>query len=260
MLSKAKVEAGVRFAQSYILGRLRNQTFFSLAEANAAIGEALTRMNGAIMRRLGVSRRQLFEAIEKAALQGLPAEDYVFAEWRIARVGLDYHVEVHGFFYSVPFGLIRREVDVRITERTIEVFADGARVAAHDRRYGGRAHGTDPAHMPSAHRRYAAFTPERFRSWARSIGPNTERLIDAILGARRHPEQGFRTCVGVLQHMRGIERERVEAVAERALAIQALTYKSIVSILDHKRERAAPSGPEAAIVIHPNLRGKAYFH
>ncbi len=152
---KAKVEAGVRFAQTYILGRLRRQTFFSLAEANAAIAAALERIDAHVMRRLSVSRRQLFETVEMAVLAPLPDADYQFAEWRVARVSLDYHVEVDGFFYSVPHGLIREQVDVRATTRTIELFHRGLRVAAHQRRYGGRRHGTDPNHMPSAHRRYA---------------------------------------------------------------------------------------------------------
>lgn len=182
---KAKVEAGVRFAQSYILGRLRNRTFFSLAEANAAIGEALERMNGAVMRRLGVSRRQLFETIEKATLHPLPEEDFVVAEWAQARVGIDYHIEVHSFFYSVPYGLIRERVDVRVTQRTIEIFHKGRRVAAHERRYGGAAHGTDPAHMPKDHRGYASWTTDRFRAWAAATGPNTEALILAVIASRR---------------------------------------------------------------------------
>jgi hypothetical protein len=173
---KAKVEAGVRFAQTYILGRLRQQTFFSLVEANAAIATALERINAHVMRRLSISRRHLFETVEVPALAPLPDADYQFAEWRLARVSLDYHVEIDGFFYSVPHGLIREQVDVRATTRTIELFHRGLRVAAHQRRYGGRRHGTDPDHMPSSHRRYAEWTPERFRRWGRSIGPNTEGL------------------------------------------------------------------------------------
>ena len=136
---------GVRFAQSYILGRLRNVTFFSLAECNAAIAAAVERMNGREMRRLGISRRQLFEAIERPVMQSLPQDDYEYAEWHLARVGIDYHVEVEGFFYSVPHALIREQVDTRATARTIEVFHRGKRVAAHARRYGGPRHGTDPS-------------------------------------------------------------------------------------------------------------------
>jgi transposase len=259
---KAKVEAGVRFAQTYILGRLRYQTFFSLAEANDAIALVLERINGHVMRRIGLSRSDLFASAERPALRALPATDYEFAEWRLARVGIDYHVEVYDFYYSVPHALIRAQVDLRITSRTIEVFHRGQRVAVHERRYGGRRHGTDPDHMPSAHRRYAEWSPSRLQRWARSIGPNTEALVIAVLANRPHPEQGFRTCLGVLRLFRGIAPARAEAVADRALAIGALTYKSVASILKNNLDRA--SSPEDAesnsVIEHQNLRGPGYFH
>ncbi len=257
---KAKVEAGVRFAQTYILGRLRHQTFFSLAEANNAIGLVLDRINGHVMRRLGTSRRDLFASIERGALLSLPANDYEFAEWRFARVGPDYHVEVEGFYYSVPHALIRAQVDVRITNRTIEVFHRSKRVAAHQRRFGGSRHGTDPQHMPSAHRRYAAWSPERFRRWAHTIGPNTEGLILAILANRPHPEQGFRTCLGVLRLFRGLDPRRAEAVSARALAVGALTYKSVASILHNNLDRAPQAAESDIVISHQNVRGPGYFH
>jgi transposase len=212
------------------------------------------------MRRLGVSRRDLFEAVERPALRPLPAEVYEFAEWRLARVGPDYHVEVESFFYSVPHALIRAQVDVRITSRTIEIFHRGRRVAAHQRRYGGRRHGTHPDHMPSAHRRYAEWTPERFKRWARTIGPDTEGLITAILAHRPHPEQGFRTCLGVLRLYRGLDPHRAEAVSARAVGIGALTYKSIASILAHRLDQATPPADNAPVIDHPNVRGPGYFH
>lgn len=243
----------------YILGRLRRQTFFSLAEANAAIAAALERINAHVMRRLGVSRRQLFETVEMAVLAPLPDADYQFAEWPLARVSLDYHVEVDGYFYSVPHSLIREQVDVRATIRTIELFHRGLRVAAHQRRYGGRRHGTDPDHMPSAHRRYAEWTPDRFRRWGRSIGPNTEELVLAIMANRPHPEQGFRTCLGVLRLFKDVDPERAELIAARAVAVSALTYKSIASIIANKLERSSRD-TEDAIIEHPNLRGPRYFH
>lgn len=260
---KAKVEAGVRFAQTCILGRLRGQRLFSLAEANQAIAGALERINDHVMRRLGTSRRQLFETVERPVLAPLPAADYEFAEWRLARVSLDYHVEVDGFFYSVPHALIREQVDVRATARTIEVFHRGRRVAAHQRRYGGPRHGTDPDHMPSAHRRYAEWTPDRFRRWAHSIGPSTEGLVIAILANRPHPEQGFRTCLGVLRLFKDIDAARAEAVAAYAVAIGALTYKSIASIIASNRDRRPEQRRGAAdttVIDHPNLRGPGYFH
>jgi transposase len=257
---KAKVEAGVRIAQGYILGRMRNRIFFSLAEANAAIADAIGMLNAKVMRRIGVSRAHLFETIEGPALCALPTEDYAFAEWKMARVGIDYHVEAHGYFYSVPFGLIGREVDLRITARTIEVFAGGVRVATHERRYRGSAHGTDPAHMPKSHRRYAAYSPERFRSWARHVGPNTEGLILAILSRRRHPEQGFRTCIGVLQKMRGVPVEQAEAAAARALDLNLFAYRDIAALIDKPVSAPAKATTDTPAISHRNLRGKSYFH
>jgi transposase len=258
---KAKVEAGVRFAQSYILGRLRRQTFFSLAEANQAIAGMVARINDHIMRRLGVSRRHLFETIEHPALGELPETDYEFAEWGFARVSLDYHVEVSGFFYSVPHQFIRLQVDTRATERIIEIFHQGKRVAVHQRRYGGAKHGTDPEHMPNAHRRYAEWTPERFRRWGAAIGPNTEGLVIAILARRPHPEQGFRTCLGVLRLFKDLDQTRAEAVAARAVACEAFTYKSIASIIASKLDRATTASSEPqAVLTHGNLRGSKYFH
>ena len=256
---KAKVENAVRFAQSCILGRLRKQTFFSLAEANAAISEMLARINDHVMRRLGVSRRHLFETVERPALATLPAEDYEFAEWRLARVSTDYHVEFKSFFYSVPHGLIRQQVDIRATARMIEIFHRGKRIAAHQRRYGGPRFGTDPDHMPSSHRRYAEWTPDRFRRWGASIGPETEGLVTAILASRPHPEQGFRTCLGVLRLYRDLPRERAEAVSARAVEIGGLTCKTITALIaTHKSNRH--STEPAAVMEHANLRGPGYFH
>jgi transposase len=254
---KAKVEAGVRLAQTYILGRLRHQTFFSLAEANQAIATVLQRLNGKVMRRLGLSRQQLFETVERPVLSPLPAEAYEYAEWRLARVGLDYHVEVEKFFYSVPHGLIREQVDCRVTARIIEIFHRGKRVAAHQRRYRGPRHGTTPDHMPSAHRFYADWSPERFRRWGGSIGPETEGLVIAILANRSHPEQGFRACLGVLRLFKPLEPARAEAVAAHAVAAGVLTCKGIASLIASRHSRA---DTRAQVIDHPNLRGPGYFH
>jgi transposase len=213
------------------------------------------------MRRLGVSRRQLFETLERTALAPLPDTDYEFAEWRFARVSLDYHVELEGFFYSVPHQLIREQVDTRSTVRMVEIFHRGKRVAAHERRYAGRRHGTDPDHMPSSHRRYAEWTPERFRRWGNALGPQTEGLVIAILANRPHPEQGFRTCLGVLRLFKDLDPTRAEKVAERAVAIGALTYKSIASIIANKLDHVPTTTEEPqSVIAHPNLRGSNYFH
>lgn len=257
---KAKVEAGVRFAQTYILGRLRNQTFFSLEEANIAVAAVMADMNNRLLRKLGATRAELLESLERPALSALPAVDYEYAEWRLARVGLDYHVEVENFFYSVPHALIRQQVDARITQRTVEIFHRGQRVAAHQRRYGGPRHGTDVEHMPSAHRRYAEWTPERFQRWGADIGPDTEGLILAIMSRRPHPEQGFRTCLGVLRLYRDLDPVRAERVSARAIAVGAFNYKSIASIIAHNLDRIAPTDSTVSVNGHANIRGRSYFN
>ncbi len=244
----------------YILGRLRNATFFSLADCNAAIAAAVERMNSREMRRLGMSRRQLFDTIERPAMRPLPQDDFEYAEWHLARVGIDYHVEVSGFLYSVPHALIREQVDTRATQRTVEVFHHGKRVAAHARRYGGQRHGTHPEHMPSAHRRYAEWTPERLQRDARSIGPATEALIIAVMAKRPHPEQGFRTCLGILRLFRGLDATRVEAASNRAVEIGALSYASVASILKHRLNQTAAAGPTDDVpLLHANIRGSGYY-
>ena len=220
----------------------------------------MQRMNERTMRKLGVSRRELFEKIERSVLNDLPAEDWEFAEWRRARVNLDYHIEVHDFLYSVPHMLLRAEVDVRITARAVEIFHRGQRVGAHQRRYLGPKHGTDPDHMPSSHRRYAEWTPDRFRRWAGKIGPNTEGLISAVLASRPHPEQGFRTCLGILRSYRGLDADRVEAVSARAVELGVLNCKGVASLLARKFDASGADASPVTLFDHANVRGPRYYH
>ncbi|MES0022328.1 MULTISPECIES: hypothetical protein [unclassified Mesorhizobium] len=161
----------------------RNHCPVSLEYANAAIREAVERINTHVMRQLGQCRRDLFETMERPALATLPAEEYEFAEWRLARVSTDYHVEFERYFYSVPHGLIREQVDVRAMSRTIEVFFKGKRVAVHQRRYGGARFGTDPDHMPSSHRRYAEWSPEEYANGKSDLwnGPAKEPRSSASI-------------------------------------------------------------------------------
>jgi hypothetical protein len=180
----------VLIVERWLLGRLRHRRFHSLAELNAAIGELLIRLNEERpIRRLGVTRRQLLEELDRPALKRLPVEPYVFAEWRVRRVGIDYHVDVDDHFYSVPYRFARAEVEVRLTARTVEVFARGERIAAHLRSSGNSKHTTIPDHMPSSHRRYADWTIDRIRKDAAGVGPATAALCDLILERRPHPSR-----------------------------------------------------------------------
>ena len=200
---KAKVEVAVQVVQRWVLARLRHRRFFSLAELNGAIRELVADLNDRPMRHLGTTRRALFEALDRPALLPLPAEPYVYAEWRRCRAGLDYHVEVHGHFYSVPYRLMRETIEARITDQSVELFHGGVRVAAHLRNPRQHRHTTVPEHMPSAHRRHADWTPTRLLREAAAIGPATIALVERILTTKPHPEQGFRACLGILRLARG---------------------------------------------------------
>jgi transposase len=252
----------VLVVERWILARLRNRRFFSLVELNAAIGELVADLNGRPMKRLGVSRAEMFDGLDRPALKPLPAEPFLYAEWRLRRVSLDYHVDLEGHYYSVPFRLIKEQVEARLTARTIEIFHKGERVAVH-RRGGLRGrHTTVPEHMPSSHRRYADWTFERLQREAAAVGPSTGRLVALILESKPHPEQGFRACLGILRLARQYGRDRLEAACDRGLDIGARSYGSIHSILQTglDRTRSAPRSDQGALPLdHPNIRGSGYY-
>jgi transposase len=260
---KAKVEAGVLIMERWILGRLRNRRFYSLAELNVAIRDLLVRVNNERpIRRLGVTRRQLLEELDRPQLKSLPVEPYVFAEWRIRRVGIDYHVDVDRHYYSVPYRFAKAAVEVRLTTRTVEVFVKGERIAAHLRTGGNGKHTTVQDHMPSSHRRYADWTIERIQRDTAAIGPSARALCDLILEERSHPEQGFRACLGIVRLVKAFGADRVEAAAARALDIGARTYGSVRSILDNKLDRqpAPQHAADGVTILHRNIRGRQYYH
>ncbi|MGE3703375.1 MAG: IS21 family transposase, partial [Hyphomicrobiaceae bacterium] len=260
---KAKVEVGVQVVERWILARLRNQRFFTLGELNGTIGALLGDLNDRPMRHLGASRRQLFDQLDRPALAALPVEAYVYAEWRQRRVGLDYHVDIDGHYYSVPHRLLRQQLEARITQRTVELFHKGERVACHLLGGARGRHTTVTEHMPSAHRRHAGWTHERIQGEAAGIGPSTAALVDVILRSRPHPEQGFRACMGILRLARQYGVDRLEAACRRGLEIGARSYGSISSILDTGLDRQpfARPGPAPELLLdHPNIRGSRYYH
>jgi transposase len=259
---KAKVEVAVQVVQRWVLARLRHRRFFSLAELNTAIRELIATLNDRPMRHLATSRRALFEALEQPALLPLPSEPYIYAEWRRCRAGLDYHVEVHGHFYSVPYRLMRETIEARITDQTVELFHAGVRVAAHQRNPRQHRHTTIPEHMPSAHRRYADWTPTRLLRDAAAIGPATIALVERILTSKPHPEQGFRACLGILRLVRGYGPERLEAACQRGMDVGARSYGSVQSILRNGLDRAyrPEPVPDELPVEHGNIRGSGYYH
>ena len=245
-----------------MLARLRNQRFFALEELNAAIRDCIADLNDRVMRKLGKSRRELFEALDRPALAALPDTPYRYAEWKKCRVGPDYHVEIARHYYSVPSRLIGQLIEARITDATVEILHKGSRVASHVRSLLENRHTTIPEHMPSAHRRYAEWTPARLMREAAAVGPSAIALFEAIMQAKPHPEQGFRSCLGILRLAKTYGTQRLEAACRRGIDIGATSYGSIASILKHGIDRAgaqdsaAPSAP----IQHANIRGRGYYH
>lgn len=259
---KAKVEAGVLLAERWIMARLRNEHFTSIAEANEAIDRLVEWVNARPFKKIDGSRRSLFEEFDRPALRPLPLTRYEFATWRRAKVNIDYHVELRAdrHYYSVPYRLVKETVDIRVSAATVEVFFRHRRVASHVRSY-SPGYTTDPAHMPESHRRHAQWTPSRIVSWAAKTGPATAKLTETIMAARQHPEQGFRSCLGIVRLGDRYGQERLEAACARALFAKAHTYRSVESILQKglDRQPLPADAPGRTHPSHDNVRGPDYY-
>lgn len=257
---KGKVEGAVLIVERWILARLRNRRFFSLADLNAAIADLLVDLNDRPMRHVGKSRRAIFEEIERTALATLPTSVFEYAEWKTARVHPDYHIEADKTFYSVPHRLIGRQVDVRLTHRVVEIFYDHVRVASHMRTSQRRGHVTVNEHMPKSHQRYANISPASLIERARKTGPNTAMFVERLMVDKPHPEQGYRSAMGILSLARRYEHDRLEAACDRALVIGAVTYSSVNAILKAGLDKIQPTtGPLKPTPAHGNIRGGSYY-
>jgi transposase len=263
---KAKVESGVLVAKRWILAVLRHRTFYNLSELNAAIRDCLERLNTRPLKKLNKSRREIFEAIDRINALPLPLRPYEYAEWCKAKVQLNYHIEVRTHYYSVPYQLIHEKLDIRLTAKALEVFHKGERVAVHVRSYQINGYTTLPEHMPPEHRFYAEWNPERFIRWAGKTGEATAQLVEHILATRPYPEQGYKTCLGIINLTRDYEPVRVEAAARRALNFNTCSFRSMKAILAAGLDRQSdnPDGVEnqpglPGLLPHKNIRGPEYY-
>ncbi len=259
---KARVEVSVLLAERWIVAVLRDRVFFTLADLNAAIRIEVDRLNARLMKALGTSRRRLFEQLDRPALRPLPPTRYELAEWRVCRVNIDYHVDVDHNVYSVPHALLHARVEARVTATIVEIYFKGRRVAAHVRLPGRGQMSTDATHMPAAHRAHAEWTPSRLIAWAEKTGPATGRLVAGILDRRRHPEQGYRACLGLLRLGRRHGALRLDAACQRAERLGAYSYRVVANILASGQDRLPleePSVTDRAPLVHANLRGAQYY-
>jgi transposase len=257
---KPKAEVSVQIAQRWVLAALRHRTFFALADLNEAIGERIDAINERPMKVLGVSRRALFEQLDRPALTPLPRTRYELAEWVVCRPNIDYHVTVEYNFYSVPYPLAGESLEARVTASTVEVFFKSRGVAAHVRLTGRGRYATQLAHMPSAHRAHAEWTPSRLIGWAEQAGPATGRLVTGILERRPHPEQGYRACLGLMRLGREHGAARLEAACARAEQLRSYHFRTVEHILKSQQDRLPLDEPPARPALtHENLRGAAYY-
>ena len=257
---KAKAESGVQIASRQILAVLRNQHFFSVAELNQAIRPLLAKLNAQPFQKLDGSRDSWFESLEKDKLLPLPATPFELATWTKATVNIDYHVAVDHHFYSVPYHLIHRQLDVRLSERAVELFREGKRVAAHGRSHQPGKFTTLDQHRPKSHQRYLQWTPGRMVHWARQTGPHCAQLVEHILQSKPHPEQGFRSALGVIRLGKAVGAQRLDAACARALRLGIASYRSVKSILENHLDRQVeePQLPLSS-PVHENVRGQGYY-
>jgi transposase len=258
---KAKVENGVLIAKRWILSVLRHRKFYALANLNAAIHELLERLNNRALRKLKQSRRELFVLFDQPNALPLPHKVYQYAEWKIATVHIDYHIEVDDHYYSVPYELKGQKLHVRFTAHIVEVFRKGQRVACHVRSYLPHRHTTLKEHMPPAHRKYSEWSPSRFVRWAEKTGPHTARLVQTLIESRAHPEQGYRSCLGILHLEKHYPQQRLENAAARALRYSNLSLKALRKILENGLDRLEQKDSSTAVLpAHDNIRGGQYYH
>ncbi len=259
---KAKVEGGVLIAERWILARLRHQRFFSLAEANCAVAELLKSLNHRPFKKLPGCRHSAFLEMDAPALNPLPLCRYEYAEWKTIRAGVDYHVEGDGHYYSVPHHLTKKKMEMRLTATTVEIFHRGQRVAAHVRSSLKGRHSTIASHMPPAHQAVASWDESRLFEWGQRIGPHTQATVQVLLRARKHPQQNYRACLGVLRLATSFGNERLEAACARAQRLNATSYRSIHSILKSGLDRQTSTLDTSTPLPleHANVRGPEYYH
>jgi hypothetical protein len=256
------VEVGVQVVERWILARLRHQRFFTLAELNRAIAGLLADLNQRPFKRLTGCRRSAFEALDAPALKPLPATPLVLAQFKPARVNIDYHVAFEGHYYSVPHQHVGAAVELRVTATTLEVLLRRQRIAAHARstRVGGFT--TLAEHMPASHRAQAQWTPAKLIAWGERVGAATAGVVRWQMEHRAHPEQGYRSCLGLMRLAREFGDERLEAACARAQSIRAPHYRSVKSILANGLDRQGANllgGPAAPMPAHDNVRGAGYY-
>ena len=255
---KGKVENGVQNVERWVIAPLRNRKFFSLHEVSLAVKEQLEQLNNKVMQSVGRSRRQEFEEIDRPNLRPLPERPYEYAERKIATVNIDYHIEFENHLYSVPHTLIHQKVDIRATERMVEIFHHGESVAIHPRNFRPGRFSTLREHMPTNHQFVEDINSYRLIEWADSIGPKTTALVKATLQSRAFPEQAYRTCLGILSLAKKYSHSLLEQACQSVFEAKAFSYKAVAQELIYLHKQITTPAIET-LPTHENIRGAEYY-
>jgi transposase len=256
---KGKVESAVQVVERWILMRLRHQRFASVDEVNDAITPLLAQLNAKAFQKLPGSRASAFAQLDAPALQPLPAQTWELAVYKTVRVHIDQHIEFEGHRYSVPQSLVGQVLEARVTARTVELLHRGQRVASHLRCAHKGGFTTVAEHLSAAHRAQMEWTPERLIHWGKSVGVATGAVVARLLQARKHPEHGYRACLGLLALAKRFTRPRLEAACVVALELGTTNSSHIRDILINGRDRAAPATPQWTSPEHAHVRGPGYY-
>lgn len=257
---KAKVENGVLLAKRWILARLRDRIFYSLDELNDAIRILVDAFNDRPLKKLGISRKTLFLELDKPNALPLPEHPFEFAQWKNVRVGVNYHIEFEKHFYSVPYTLIHKELEVRATLSVVEIYKDGQRVLTHQRNYREHGYTTKKEHMPPSHQKYLEWTPDRILQWSQKYGPSVKELVEKIMASRAFPEQAYRACLGIIRLANHYSPERLDRACGRALSYHMLNYRGVKNILEKGLDKKENSPGARVLIRHENLRGPEYYN
>lgn len=257
---KAKVESAVQVVERWMLARLRHQRFGSVAEVNGALSPLLQRLNQRPFQRLPGCRASAFAALDAPALLALPAQPYELAHFKTVKVHIDYHVELEGHRYSVPQSLVGQTLQARITRQAVEFLHRGQRVASHMRSNQRGGFTTVTEHMPASHRAHMQWTPRRLIHWGQDIGPATAVTVTRLLEQHKHPEHGYRACLGLFSLAKRYGKERLEAACALALQLGAYQYRHVRDILANNRDCTPDTAPSAwTSPHHAHVRGPGYY-
>ena len=258
---KAKVEEAVQNVERRILAVFRDRKFTSIAELNQAIAPLLEELNNRELQEYGCSRWKLWEVLDKPALRALPAKAFELGTWKIAKLNIDYHIELNRHYYSAPYQLRGKKIEIFFTEKTVSVFHEEKRVAHHFRDDSPFKHTTIKEHMPPEHQAMTEWTPSRLISWGEKIGAEVKKQIEALLDSRQHPQQAYRSCLGLLRLGKKFGEQRLNAACAIANSYNVASMKRVESMLVRGYDRLQKeSVPETKLPPHQNIRGGNYYH